>query len=205
MSKDKVATFNSIIHVAKKEFLENGYEKASIRNIAKKVGIVPSALYRHFKDKETLFSYFVEAALKGYDDLCEYDMSEVNKMLNNKEIDLIWLFSEEQFISRVKYIYKYYDAFKMLLTCSAGTKYSNFQHEMVTKDVDSTLAIWRKLKESDVSVREIDEQDFHIITSGLFSAVFEFIIHGYSEDEALKRSENLSIFFNNGMKSVIGV
>ncbi|MCD7947871.1 MAG: TetR/AcrR family transcriptional regulator [Oscillospiraceae bacterium] len=205
MAKDKSETFALIVKVARDEFLTCGYEKASIRKIAKQVGIVPSAIYKHFKDKEALFSYFVEPVLQEYDLICEQDLKGAYELLERNEVDAFWGFSDEQTESRIRFIYKYFDAFKLLLTCSADTKYSGFQHTMVEKDVQSTMAIWRHLKNHNLPVRNVDEQDLHLITSGFFSSMFELIIHDYPEDEAIRRSQVLSIFFNGGLKCVLGL
>ena len=44
----------AIIRSAKKEFLEKGYEKASMRSIAKKAGMTVGNLYRYYKSKEDI-------------------------------------------------------------------------------------------------------------------------------------------------------
>ena len=37
-------------------FLEEGFEKANLRRICKAAGVTTGAFYKHFKDKEALFS-----------------------------------------------------------------------------------------------------------------------------------------------------
>ena len=44
----------AIIDAAKEEFLEKGYENASMRNIASKAGITVGNIYRYFESKEDL-------------------------------------------------------------------------------------------------------------------------------------------------------
>ena len=41
-------------------FLEEGFEKANLRRICKAAGVTTGAFYKHFKDKEALFSELVE-------------------------------------------------------------------------------------------------------------------------------------------------
>ena len=48
-------TQNKILEVACSQILKNGYHAASTRDIAKNVGMAPSALYSHYKNKEELF------------------------------------------------------------------------------------------------------------------------------------------------------
>lgn len=56
MPKDKSETHENILKAARAEFMKNGFEKASIREIAKRAGVTSAALYRHCTDKEDLFS-----------------------------------------------------------------------------------------------------------------------------------------------------
>ncbi|PWG81407.1 TetR/AcrR family transcriptional regulator [Pararcticibacter amylolyticus] len=44
-----------ILDAARKIFLEKGYEKASIRNIANEISYSPGMIYFHFKDKSEVF------------------------------------------------------------------------------------------------------------------------------------------------------
>ncbi|MCR4897603.1 MAG: TetR/AcrR family transcriptional regulator [Acholeplasmatales bacterium] len=61
-----------ILLVAKEEFIKKGYDDTSLRDIAKKCHISPTAIYRHFENKEDifneiikpLFDYFDEATIK---------------------------------------------------------------------------------------------------------------------------------------------
>ncbi|WP_413815488.1 TetR/AcrR family transcriptional regulator, partial [Christensenella hongkongensis] len=50
MPKDKTETYHKIIRAAKAEFLEKGFEQASMRNVASAIGMSAAGLYRHFKD-----------------------------------------------------------------------------------------------------------------------------------------------------------
>lgn len=52
--KLKDETRTKIIEAAKKEFLEKGYEDASMRNIAASAGITVGNIYRYFENKEEL-------------------------------------------------------------------------------------------------------------------------------------------------------
>ena len=64
--KDDKETKEKLIDSAKKEFLEKGYNKASLRKICADAGVTTGALYFFFKDKEDLFDSIVR---KPYEEL----------------------------------------------------------------------------------------------------------------------------------------
>ena len=58
-------TKKKLIECAKKEFIEKGFMKASLRNICKNAGVTTGAMYFFFKDKEELFESVVGSQLAG--------------------------------------------------------------------------------------------------------------------------------------------
>ncbi len=57
-------TRQHLLECAKREFLEKGYMKASLRNICKEAGVTTGALYFFFKDKGDLLAALVEEPLR---------------------------------------------------------------------------------------------------------------------------------------------
>jgi len=53
--EEKQEMHQRILNGARKVFLEKGYEKASMRNIANEINYSPGSLYFHFKDKSEIF------------------------------------------------------------------------------------------------------------------------------------------------------
>jgi len=54
-----VETRDRIFKAARRLFDEKGLEGVSLRSVAKKIGITPMAIYRHFEDKEALVDALV--------------------------------------------------------------------------------------------------------------------------------------------------
>ena len=52
-------TRERIFRTARRLFDEKGIDGVSLRNVAKKIGITPMAIYRHFEDKEALIDALV--------------------------------------------------------------------------------------------------------------------------------------------------
>ena len=55
----------NIIEAAKDEFLENGFEKASMRSIASKASMTVGNLYRYFKSKEDIARSIIKDTIKA--------------------------------------------------------------------------------------------------------------------------------------------
>lgn len=59
MPRDKTANHVRLMAAARQEFLEYGYEKASMRSIGERCGMTAAGLYRHCRNKEDLFDQLV--------------------------------------------------------------------------------------------------------------------------------------------------
>jgi AcrR family transcriptional regulator len=71
--KEKDARRRVIVDAAEKEFATKAFNRVNMRDIAKRAGISPALIYRHFPDQQSLF---VEAFLRGVTEVFEgiYEM-----------------------------------------------------------------------------------------------------------------------------------
>ena len=76
--RDKQEMYDKILHAATHMFLEEGYEKTSIRNIAEKIEYSPATIYLYFKDKDELFCAIHDL---GFQKLLK-EMEKVKKIKN---------------------------------------------------------------------------------------------------------------------------
>ena len=70
MPRDKTDTHNKLLPCIKQEFLEHGYEKASMQNIARRAVITAAGIYRHFPIKEAMFTAMVEPVTSDFLKMC---------------------------------------------------------------------------------------------------------------------------------------
>ncbi len=54
-----MSTRDQILEAANSAYVEQGYSGMSLRGVAKRVGLTPMAIYRHFKDKDHLMHHVV--------------------------------------------------------------------------------------------------------------------------------------------------
>ncbi len=121
-----------LIEAAKKEFLEKGYHKASLRNICAQAGVTTGALYFFFKNKEELFAEIVDGPIRGLKNLLvqhfREDREQLSKIASVNELELDHSAESDMF---VEYIYSYRDSFMLILNSSENTVYENCVDEFV--------------------------------------------------------------------------
>ena len=121
-----------LIECAKKEFLEKGYNRASLRNICANAGVTTGAIYFFFDNKEDLFKAIVDEPLKGLKEILIEHFKEDEELAHSlssfRDIDLD---HSEISDKLVRYIYGYYDSFLILLTAAENTVYEHCVDELV--------------------------------------------------------------------------
>ena len=203
MAKDKSETHEKILKSARSEFSKNGFENASIREIARRAGVTSAALYRHCTDKEDLFSQLVEPSLKEFRQwrknhiATKYAQIEENvsvaELMKNNDIDMIR-----------EIIYPRREDFKLILTRSKGTHYENFLHDMVNEDQKEMLKVLDFLKSRGNKVVEVSEKEMHTILSAAYTAMLEPVIHDYTHSETEHCLSVVEEFFMPGWQKLMG-
>lgn len=198
-------TRDRILQIAEQEFLKNGFQGASLRSIVKAAGVTTGAFYRYYPTKEALF----EALVKPHAD-------HIKSLYCNAVAGLEALPAESQPVEMTQcsndcieqmlnYIYEHYDRFKLLLCASYGTVYENFLHELVELEVDSTYRFIKSMESTGRKMPELDRELCHMIASGLFSGIFEMVIHDMDQSQARRRVQQLREFYTGGWERLFGI
>ena len=113
-----------LLTFAKKEFLEKGYQKASLRSICSQAHLTTGAVYFLFKDKEGLFAAIVEPVyqmlLRTLHEHFSEDATEDFTTYIHTPGD------HDDFAEKLVHVlYSHYDVVTLLLSKSAGSKYEN--------------------------------------------------------------------------------
>ena len=96
-----------IIKASKEEFLNNGYNNASLRNIAAKCNITTGALYTRYKNKDELFESLIKNAFNGLENNDEIKI--INKLyFEAKEEKNVQKFIDAIKKKKKKYIWIFY-------------------------------------------------------------------------------------------------
>ena len=194
-----------ILEAAKAEFLERGFEGASMRTIAEKAGFTTGMLYSRFADKGEIFRELVEAPadelyryfvfvqdeFAGYPP--EYQRREMHPYVA-KKIDHM-----------VDVIYDNFDAFKLILFKSGGTSYEYYVDKMIEIETESTFRFIDAVRAARFEIADIRKDLAHMLASAMFNGMFEVVMHDLAREDARQYILKLQEFFNAGWDKLLGI
>lgn len=196
-------TQQKILEIGKKEFLEKGFKDASLRGIVKAAGFTQGAFYGYYSDKASLFDALVSEAS---DSLMEqfkaaqqahFKLIPEDKAAQSRELSTNYL---NNFIN---FIYDNFDAFKLVVCCSEGTRYSTYIHDLVEIEVAQTELYYERLRHLGKLDGTVSRELHHMITSAYFTAVFETVAHDMTRGHAIQYVNELATFFNCGWDGLL--
>lgn len=201
----ETSTLDKIHTAATQEFLEKGFRAASLRNMVKIAGVTTGAFYGYYKSKEELFDALVGEQAEYVLQLFDTSIDNFEKLPGEMQTQQMTEASNDAVKRMLDYIYDNYDAFKLIILCAEGTKYANFVHQIVAKEEESTYAYITTLKQMGRSVEPINKKMVHMVASGLFTGIFETIVHDMPKSEAKEYVLQLERFCAAGWEELLGV
>ena len=196
MEKD-TATKEKLLRSAKKEFLEKGYMKASLRTICKNAGVTTGALYFFFQNKEDLLKSLVEPVLSGLMTIINAHFS--SELAAQETMVSVAPDSGDILASKevIRFLYRYYDEFLILLTKSQGSKYE----DILGQYADMAEEHYGRLVEIAVKTRGIKKPSRHMLHWMAYLQINAFVhllVHEPDEKKALEEIEQIVIFLLSG-------
>ena len=201
MPRDKTATHARVLAAAREEFMEYGYEKASMRRIGQRCGMTAAGLYRHSRNKADLFRELVEPSAQKIDEWLEAHISRSIQTMESDEIDL-WKDSEIDMMRDL--IYPNMEEYRLLLTKAHGSPYENYLHELIEKHQEKMFSFLPLLQEKGYVPHPVDAKELHLLLSAYTTAMFEPVVHGYTLEEAYRCLDTLEAFFLPGWQQLLG-
>ena len=204
MPRDKTQSHERIIEAARKEFMEFGFNDASLRRIAAEAGIQVGGLYKHFGSKEDMFASLVDPMIEGlmkfFDGIENDYYQEIGKVAEES----MW---EDQMetVRFMTYIYDHFFEFKLIVCRSQGTKYENFTHDIAKLEEEVTIKYMNELRKSGIAVNDVDEKEFHLLVTASIEAILQAVIHDFTRDEAMHYALTLEKFYLPAWKALFGL
>ncbi len=184
-----------ILDCAKAEFLAKGYLGASLAEICGAAGVTTGALYKRYKGKEDLFAALVDGTIEDLGEIVRVKRLAPER-LSDDELIRAWDMDREYMLWWFRYLYDRYDAMRLLLTRSEGTKYSGFEHEWVEAMRSATCAYYREAYRRGLTHADVSEREMHVMLSAFWMTIYEPIVHGFSWEDVSALSDKICDLFD---------
>ena len=204
MEENSATTLEKIQEAAMAEFLDKGFQGASLRQIVKNAGVTTGAFYGYFSSKEALFTAIVEPHATALMGKFMWAQTSFAELPEEEQPQHMGVESRDYVAWMVDYICRHREPVKLLLCCAEGTSYENFIHNMVEVEVESTLRYMGVLRRMGRDIPQMSRSLCHIIASGMFNAIFEVVIHDMPYEQALRDVEQLQTFYTAGWSKLTG-
>ena len=200
MPKDKTATHEKLVPIVKQEFLEYGYEKASVNHIAELAGMSAAGLYRHYKDKEDMFASLVDETLTEYDRLCRaWQSGTVQRYEDYDPFGMEWTGE------LLDFVYSHFDGLKLLICCSAGSRYEAFEEQLIMKEEVSSKEFAASRQKAGGNPIPMTDEQWHLVATLYVRALTEIIRHDMPREKAEEHINFIKKFLYPGMKKLYGL
>lgn len=180
ITKEPEVRKQEIIDTALKLFGEKGYEKTSITDIAKAIGVAQGLCYRYFPSKEALF----DSAIEQYADVL------VDQMVNSEKDEKKTLrqFIEVMPSATEERDTKYYLAFH-------GTENKKFHDQLTLKVCEKLVPIVEKMLQQAQQKGEIQFDDLQTAaTFCVYGQLGILLADNLTQEEKSKRIRDFLIF-----------
>ena len=205
MSTKAEDTEKNILNTARKHFLKDGFSGASLRNIVKDAGLTTGAFYKYYPTKEALFDALTDPYIEHIYQIYDRVVEDFEKFSAKEQTSNMSDTSGDGMDQMIDYIYEHYDNFRLLLKCGDSGKFETFIHNMVDREMRSSLEYVKKMKEDGIEIPIVGESLMHMIYTGFFSSIFQIIEHDIDKETAKRNVHKLREFNTGGWERLWNV
>ncbi len=205
MSTKAEDTEKNILNTARKHFLKDGFSGASLRNIVKDAGLTTGAFYKYYPTKEALFDALTDQYIEHIYQIYDRVVEDFEKLSAKEQTSNMSDTSGDGMDQMIDYIYEHYDNFRLLLKCGDSGKFETFIHNMVDREMRSSLEYVKKMKEDGIEIPIVGESLMHMIYTGFFSSIFQIIEHDIDKETAKRNVHKLREFNTGGWERLWNV
>lgn len=192
-AKDSIRT--RVLDTAKAEFLENGFERASIRTITAKAQTSKSNLYNYYPDKDALFCAVLapttQQILGGLAQAKQYNIS--------KEIDDYTAASQQYVIAAIyRFLVENADDVRLLLFSAQGSSLEDFKY-LVLDSFSENMIEWA----ASIHTKKPVSRLFVKTVCSFYFNMIEQLLREETPAEIPVFMREISDFIYHGWKSVL--
>lgn len=202
--KDELA-IDKITECAKKEFLEKGFENASMRVIAENAGYTTGILYGRFADKGELFRAIVKDTADAFLSFYTNSQKEFASFPPEKQLSDMHSYVDKRIIEMIDIVYDSFDEYKLIICKSKGSEYEKFVDRLIEIETDNTIRFIEELNAAGIKINEVRADLSHMLATAMFNGMFEVIEHDFDKEDARQYIKQLQYFFNAGWDKLLEI
>ena len=188
---------DKIIKSAKAEFLEYGFQKASLHKIAANAGITTGALYTRYKNKDALFCSLVKDAFSGMAGEAEPLREKYMEAKQSRDVDkLIGAIKKEEGFY-LDLLFRHYEECILFFCKSGGSSIESMLDAMMKQKAEETVEFLRTIARV-----QIDFDGIELLMSEQFHYYREILERGYDKEKAISCMETVEIYIEAGWKAL---
>ena len=205
MAKRVEGRSDRLLECAMAEFMEMGYQEASLRVIAAKADTTTGSIYTRFHDKDGLFHALVDATI---DELILW-MREGNESFADRPIreqrETALTYKPEMWEQLVDFIYAHWEAFRLLARCTDIGCYEDMLNRMIDIEVTYTRRFLEATGNDALESGRLTPMLLHMLSNAYYSGLFEIVRHDMAKDDAMSYVRQLRRFFTQGWVDLLGL
>ena len=203
-TKNELAV-DKILECAREEFMEKGFEGASMRSIAEKSGYTTGMVYGRFADKSQLFKELVSEAADQLFDYFSGTEDEFAAFPPERQYNEMHTYVDSKVDVMIDIIYDNFDAFKLIVCKSAGSGFEYYIDKMIDVETANTVRFIKQLNDAGIKMNEVRADLSHMLSSAMFNGIFEVVAHDLPREEARGYIKQVQDFFNAGWDKLLGL
>ena len=185
------------------EFMEMGYQEASLRVIAAKAGTTTGSIYTRFRDKEGLFHALVDSTvealirwmLEGNDAFADRPAGE--------QRETVFSYRPELWQQLVDFIYDHWDVFRLLTRCTDIGCFEDLLNRMIDIEASYTRRFLETTGNDALESGRLTPMLLHMLSNAYYSGLFEIVRHDMAKDDAMRYVNRLRRFFTRGWADLL--
>ena len=185
-----------LLSAAMEEFLDKGYENASLKEICRKAGVTTGALYKRFDGKEDLFHALVADTVKGMEQFESRVSEEELKKISDRELYDLLSMSAEANLGWLRFLYDRKDKFKLLVKCASSTRYAGFHQERAQKMGELTYMSYLEARRREMTDRILTREEVYVLTAAVWTLICEPFVHDFTWEQIVKHAHLMHDFID---------
>ncbi len=195
-----------LLQCAKKEFMEKGYSKASLRSICKEAGVTTGALYFFFQDKDDLFCSLVSDSLMRIMELIkehqQFEENEAKEEILSRNHDM----ESERILVEVLVHEMYQNRDEMLLLVN-GAQGSSLENavDRIIDEMDAHNLHLARATCQELGIPMLEENLVHWMSHNQIDMFLYMLKHIETEEQALVFGRQAMTYLVTGWFALFGV